>query len=190
VATLTTEADRKSRSVIHAVEDFDVERPAGTQRAAYNNLGDDPRRSLTANEPEVYYQPIGSVETRRSVCIEALVRWRHTLLGLLSPGKFNPPVEDTGLISLLGEQVSRRACADAVAVAPEVRRLFAKHISVQKLKLMGLLTTCIRKVHDFPTLVPSLKRAGARHVAVTRRAGAAAASNKGPENVARPRGNI
>jgi EAL domain-containing protein (putative c-di-GMP-specific phosphodiesterase class I)/hemoglobin-like flavoprotein len=114
VATLTSDADRKSRSVNHDAEDFDVERPVGTQLAAYNNLGDDLRRALAANELEVYYQPIVSIETRRSVCMEALVRWRHPLLGLLSPDKFIPLAEDTGLINLLGEQVLRQACSDAV----------------------------------------------------------------------------
>jgi EAL domain-containing protein (putative c-di-GMP-specific phosphodiesterase class I) len=101
--------------VNRVAEDFDVERRLGTQLAASNNLGDDLRRALTANELEVYYQPIVSIETRRSVCMEALVRWRHPLLGLLSPDEFIPLAEDTGLINLLGEQVLCQACSDAVS---------------------------------------------------------------------------
>jgi hypothetical protein len=57
VATLTWDADRKSPPVNHIAEDFDVERPRGTQLAA-NNLRDDLRPALTANGLEVDYQPI------------------------------------------------------------------------------------------------------------------------------------
>jgi EAL domain-containing protein (putative c-di-GMP-specific phosphodiesterase class I)/hemoglobin-like flavoprotein len=114
VATLTGDEDRKSRSANCTAGDFDVERPVATQLAAYSNSSDDLRRALSANELEVYYQPIVSIETRRPVCMEALVRWRHPLLGLLSPDQFIPLAEDTGLINLLGEQVLRQACSDAV----------------------------------------------------------------------------
>lgn len=46
--------------------------------------------------------------------MEALVRWRHPLRGLIYPDNFIPLAEDTGLIKPVGELVLRQACADAV----------------------------------------------------------------------------
>ena len=72
------------------------------------------RRALTDGELVVFYQPIVSIETRRKVAMEALVRWRHPVHGLISPDKFIPLAEQTGLIDSLGEWVLRQACADAL----------------------------------------------------------------------------
>jgi diguanylate cyclase (GGDEF)-like protein len=76
------------------------------------------RQALAAGEFEVHYQPIVSMETRRKVGAEALVRWRHPLRGLISPERFIPLAEKTGLINPLGEWVLRQACMDAVKWPP------------------------------------------------------------------------
>ena len=82
--------------------------------AAHNKLGQELRHALATDEFEVHYQPIVSIETRRTVGMEALVRWRHPQHGLMSPDKFIPLAEETGLINRLGELVLRQACLDAV----------------------------------------------------------------------------
>lgn len=60
---------------------------------------------------ELWYQPIVSTEDRRPVALEGLVRWRHPQLGLLSPARFIPIAEETGLIIPLGATVIRQACS-------------------------------------------------------------------------------
>lgn len=62
----------------------------------------------------VFYQPIVDVQTTRVTAREALLRWYHPRSGWISPGKFIPVAEESGLIDSLGAFVLRRACRDAV----------------------------------------------------------------------------
>ena len=68
------------------------------------------RDAIARNEFTLYYQPQIDLRSGRIFAVEALVRWQHPTLGLLSPLKFIPMAEDTGLIVPLGDWVLHDAC--------------------------------------------------------------------------------
>ena len=68
------------------------------------------RKALDRGEIVVFYQPLVEIATRQLVCAEALVRWRHPVLGLLAPVQFIPLAENAGLINSIGEYVLQTAC--------------------------------------------------------------------------------
>ena len=73
------------------------------------------RHALTLEQLQVYYQPQVSMPDGRIIGAEALLRWRHPALGMVSPAEFIPVAEDSGLILPIGEWVLRCAARQAKA---------------------------------------------------------------------------
>lgn len=71
--------------------------------------------ALQRQELLLYYQPQISVLTGKVVGVEALIRWQNPLRGMISPAKFIPIAEETGLIISIGEWVLHTACTQSLA---------------------------------------------------------------------------
>jgi diguanylate cyclase (GGDEF)-like protein len=79
------------------------------------------RQAITDEALEVYYQPCVSVGDDSITGCEALVRWRHSERGMVSPAEFIPVAEDAGLINELGDWVLKTACAEAALWPDHIR---------------------------------------------------------------------
>jgi diguanylate cyclase (GGDEF)-like protein len=93
------------------------------ERDAYSRheLVADLRNSMARGEFELHYQPFVGIMDKKTIGMEALVRWRHPQRGLVPPNDFIPLAEDTGLIKPLGEWILRNACAEAARWPADIR---------------------------------------------------------------------
>jgi diguanylate cyclase (GGDEF)-like protein/PAS domain S-box-containing protein len=100
------EAKKKGRNIFQF---FKAEMTAAAQKRLV--IESDLRLALERKEFELYYQPQVNLSTGQVTGTEALIRWRHPHLGIVSPDKFIPVTEETGQIEAIGEWVLRTACA-------------------------------------------------------------------------------
>ncbi len=117
----------------------DMDQNASRRFVISNSL----RRGLEQNEFRVFYQPKLDVASGRIVAMEALVRWQHPDLGLLSPVEFIQLAEENGLIMQLGEWVLRESCLQNVRWQSEgIKDLrVAVNLSGYQLQHTALLAT-------------------------------------------------
>lgn len=67
-------------------------------------------KAIETNEFYLNYQPCVELATGKIYCVEALVRWKHKTLGVLSPCEFIPIAEESGWIVQLGKWILNEAC--------------------------------------------------------------------------------
>jgi diguanylate cyclase (GGDEF)-like protein/PAS domain S-box-containing protein len=73
------------------------------------NLETDLRHAMNRRQLELYYQPKWDFRTDAITGAEALIRWNHPDLGLVSPARFIPIAEESGLVLPMGEWILRAA---------------------------------------------------------------------------------
>ncbi len=73
------------------------------------------RRALEERQLELHYQPKVDCVTSKMTGVEALLRWKHPDLGMVSPARFIPVAEENGLIVPIGRWVLQTACEQHMA---------------------------------------------------------------------------
>ncbi|KEA65110.1 diguanylate cyclase [Marinobacterium lacunae] len=95
------------------------------------------RKALERNELELYFQPKIELVHQIIVGSEALLRWNHPQLGLLTPDRFITLAEETGLIIEIGDWVFRRACEVAVEWNRDEQKLHTVAINLSPRQFVG-----------------------------------------------------
>jgi diguanylate cyclase (GGDEF)-like protein/PAS domain S-box-containing protein len=104
------------------------------------------RRSIGGKSLSMHYQPEVSLKDGQVVGMEALVRWNHPEHGFVSPNRFIPIAEETGLILGLGEWALSTACRDCAAIQRELQKplRLAVNVSPRQLQQKHLVRTVTR----------------------------------------------
>ena len=115
------------------------------------------RAALQRNEFRLHYQPQLDLVSGNVVGMEALIRWHHPELGTISPARFIPVAESSGLIIPIGEWVLEEACKQARIWQQGGQAPFkvAVNLSALQFKRGNILDT-VSKVLERSGLPPSL----------------------------------
>ena len=101
-------------------------------------LLDDFQRALTEKQFVVYYQPKYGIRSETPVIVgaEALVRWKHPELGMVSPGQFVPLLESNGLIRELDHFVWREAASQLRRWKEETGQAVPVSVNVSRVDML------------------------------------------------------
>lgn len=97
-----------------STESIDLHKAAVRTLSLAQDLSD----AIDRQQLELFYQPLIAFDQLAVVGYEALIRWHHPTLGLISPIEFIPLAEKTGLIHRIGQWVLHRAVADWAGLRP------------------------------------------------------------------------
>jgi EAL domain-containing protein (putative c-di-GMP-specific phosphodiesterase class I) len=108
------------------------------------------RNAIARSEFVLLYQPQVDLRTGRIFAVEALIRWRHPTLGIMSPLKFIPLAEETGLIVSIGDWVLGEACRQNKAWQgeglPHIR--VCVNVSASQFRERGLINRVVNALRE------------------------------------------
>lgn len=114
------------------------------------NLRSELRLALVRNELELYYQKLVNAE-QKIIGYEALLRWKHPIHGLISPGRFIEEIEKSDLIHELGDHILFLACQQLKkwSFHPKFCELtLSVNISVKQFRKADFDQNVIRIIHE------------------------------------------
>ena len=123
-----------------------------TEILARKDLERDLRAALAEGQLSLVYQPQMDIKSGAMVGMEALLRWNHPERGPISPAKFIPVAEATGLIVPIGAWVLRQACTQNKAWQKAGLPAFPVAINLSAVQF--------RQEHLVATVDAALKEAG------------------------------
>lgn len=101
----------------------------------YENLKRDLRDATAKDEFKIFYQPKVKLPEEKIVGFEALIRWQHSKLGLISPADFISIAEENALISDIGEWVLKKVLNDLSSWKEEYGEEFNVSINLSPIEL-------------------------------------------------------
>ena len=110
-----------------------------------HRLSSELAHALERSEFVLFYQPKASLVDGRVVSLEALLRWRHPRMGLISPAEFIPILERGGGIIEVGAWVIEQSCRDLARLSAEGHgeMLIGANVSVRQLRRGNLHETVV-----------------------------------------------
>lgn len=112
-------------------------------------------RALYNNELRLFYQPKNDALSGQIIGYEALVRWQHPVRGLLSPDKFLPVAEKSGMIIQVGEWVLNEACRQLSVWHAQGNSDLSVSVNLSALqfeqKMLGQVVLNALTTHNVPT---------------------------------------
>ncbi len=93
-------------------------------------IENDIHRAMKNNELSIYYQPQLDVEQNKIIGAEALVRWEHPKKGFISPAKFIPIAEESGIIIKLEEWIFDKVLGEIKTLSERENGFGLNHIAI------------------------------------------------------------
>lgn len=97
---------------------------------ARSRIAHDLTTAVERRQFEMYYQPLIDAVSGKVIAAEALLRWEHPDLGLLTPDVFLGIAEESDVVVNIGRWVIERACRDAVKLSESVGRKLRINVNV------------------------------------------------------------
>ena len=117
-----------------------------------SKMEQDLRDAIANGDLQLFYQPVVHAQGDRIAGFEALLRWNHPEKGWMSPAKFIPIAEDTGLITAIGDWAIRTCCDDLARWPDHIRcAVNVSPLQFANPQLPSIITNAIARAEVHPS---------------------------------------